>query len=124
MEKIRPFDLEAAKAGAPVCTRDGRPARIICTDCRDKDFPIVALVTDDVGVENPCTYTAGGNIYADGHPADGDLRMQVRTRTGWINIYPHKEERWMMGLIFATEEEAKADAGKKAAATVKIEWEE
>lgn len=124
MEKIRPFDLEAAKAGAPVCTRDGRPARIICTDCRDIFRPIVALVTDDEGVENPCTYTAGGNIYADGHPADGDLRMQVGTRTGWINIYPHKEERWMMGLIFATEEEAKADAGKTAAATVKIEWEE
>lgn len=26
---LRPFDLEAAKAGAPICTRDGRAARFI-----------------------------------------------------------------------------------------------
>lgn len=29
---LKPFDLEAAKAGKPVCTRDGRKARIICWD--------------------------------------------------------------------------------------------
>jgi hypothetical protein len=27
--KFKPFDLEAAKAGAPVMTRAGRPARIL-----------------------------------------------------------------------------------------------
>jgi len=26
--KFKPFDLEQAKAGKPVCTRDGRKARI------------------------------------------------------------------------------------------------
>ena len=42
---LKPFDLQQAKDGKPVCTRDGRKARIICFD-RVGDFPIVAL-TDD-----------------------------------------------------------------------------
>lgn len=40
---MKNFDLEAAKAGAPVCTRDERSARIICTDCRGVDS-VLALV--------------------------------------------------------------------------------
>ena len=32
---LKPFDLEAAKAGKLVCTRDGRNARIICFDSAD-----------------------------------------------------------------------------------------
>ena len=48
MTKLLPFDLEAAKAGAKVVTRDGRPARIVCWDgqamTRNKLFPIVAIM--------------------------------------------------------------------------------
>ena len=43
--KFKPFDLEQAKAGKPVCTRDGRKARIICFDTKTLgDYPIIALV--------------------------------------------------------------------------------
>ena len=35
--KLKEFDPEAAKAGKPVCTRDGRKARIICFDKNDTD---------------------------------------------------------------------------------------
>lgn len=41
---MKPFDLEKAKAGAEVCTRDGRKVRIICTDAKG-NYPIVALVS-------------------------------------------------------------------------------
>ena len=35
----------AAKAGKPVCTRDGRKARIICFNTKTLcDYPIIALV--------------------------------------------------------------------------------
>ena len=33
-KNLKPFDLKAAKSGKPVCTRDGRKARIICFDRR------------------------------------------------------------------------------------------
>lgn len=31
---MKNFDLAAAKAGAPVCTRSGKPARIVCWDMK------------------------------------------------------------------------------------------
>ena len=45
---LKEFDIEVAKAGKPVCTRDGSKARIICFDkkCRaieEEEFPIVAF---------------------------------------------------------------------------------
>ena len=39
------FDLEKAKVGHPVCTRDGKEARILCFD-RIGHYPIVALVKE------------------------------------------------------------------------------
>lgn len=41
---MKDFDLQAAKKGAPVCTRDGHKARIVCFDIRNNDFPIVAVI--------------------------------------------------------------------------------
>lgn len=44
---LKPFDLEAAKAGKPVCTRDGRKARIVCYDRKSENYPILALVENN-----------------------------------------------------------------------------
>ena len=41
---LKPFNLEAAKDGKPVCTRDGRKARIICFDAK-RTHPIIALIS-------------------------------------------------------------------------------
>lgn len=43
---MKPFDLEAAKKGAKLVTRLGRPVRIVCYDRVDikKGAPILALV--------------------------------------------------------------------------------
>ena len=45
---LKPFNLKAAKEGKPVCTRDGRKARIICFDRKfyhdGYNYPIVAMV--------------------------------------------------------------------------------
>ena len=35
-KNLKPFDLQAAKSGKPVCTRDGRKVRIICFDSKSK----------------------------------------------------------------------------------------
>ena len=44
LSNLKPFSLEAAKAGKPVCTRDGRKVRILCFDRQYEDYNIVALV--------------------------------------------------------------------------------
>ena len=56
---MKKFDLERAKKGEPVCTREGRKVRIICYDFKHDDQPILALV--DMGErESPyCFYEDG-----------------------------------------------------------------
>lgn len=80
---LKPFDLEAAKAGKPVCTRDGRKARIICFD-RDWDMHIVALVADPLG-ESVHYYLSDGKVDFD-KQNDDDLMMLPEKRIGWINV--------------------------------------
>ena len=100
--KLKPFDLEAAKAGKPVCTRDGRKARIICFDMINKnDYPIIALL--NVGqYESAFYYGKDGKSNVE---IDLDLMMLSEKKEGWakvrkdINLYDTKEEadRKMIG---------------------------
>lgn len=54
----------------PVQTRDGRPARIICTD-RKGEFPIVALLDyDEVDAR---AFAANGTVWGDGPDHKNDL---------------------------------------------------
>jgi hypothetical protein len=58
---MKEFDLELAKAGHPVCTRDGKPVRIVCFDAKG-DYPIVGLeyntdLEDNIDEELPRNYT-------------------------------------------------------------------
>lgn len=57
---MREFDLSAAKAGAPVCTRDGMEARIICFDRVDLKYPIIALYKTESGIEYMRSFSPNG----------------------------------------------------------------
>ena len=81
---FKPFDLEAAKAGKPVCTRDGRKARIICFDLNNKNFPIVAIINCDTE-ENAYQYDIDG--VCDEHDNNLNLMMLPQKKEGWVNIY-------------------------------------
>ena len=70
---IKPFDLEAYKKGAKVQTRGGAEARIICTDAKDRHFPIVALIELVDGGEVVQSYTSDGRIYFNGESEALDL---------------------------------------------------
>lgn len=71
---MKAFDLEAAKRGAAVCTRDGRNARIIAFDCKGCGRkPILALI--DMGDwEQSASWTERGKIIEDFKDAS-DLMM-------------------------------------------------
>ena len=57
IKTMKTFDLEAAKRGAAVCTRDGKQARIVCHDADNPLFRIVALVGGVIsGEETPQSY--------------------------------------------------------------------
>lgn len=117
---LKEFDLEAAKAGKPVCTRDGRKARIICFDAKRKDGKnIMALIPSKEypGFEDLVAYPNNGN-YHGGHENDGDLMMLPQKKEGWIII--HKEAIY--------DKETAEKIARETTANViriqKIEWEE
>ena len=65
---MRQFSLEEylKNPSKKVITRDGRNARIICTDRRDLNFPIIALIENiSGGGEKACSYTKDGRHYTD-----------------------------------------------------------
>lgn len=57
---MRVFDLEAAKAGAPVCTDLSEPVRILCFDRKSSQFPIIALIDKGDNSESFVTFTKEG----------------------------------------------------------------
>lgn len=115
MQKMKPFDLEAAKAGKPVCTRDGRKARIICFDLNNKNFPIVAIINCD-SEENVYQYDIDG--ICDEHDNNLNLMMFPEKKEGWIII--HKEAIYDKETAEKIARETTANVIK----IQKIEWEE
>lgn len=126
MQKMKPFDLEAAKAGKPVCTRDGRKARIICFDTINKgNYPIIALL-EDKGSEAIFYYNKDGKCNVG---TERDLMMLPEKKEGWVNVYKSYnvgKKTPCIASIYPTKEEAKKSSvvGFDYVDTVKIEWEE
>ena len=82
---LKPFDIQKAREGKPVCTRDGRKARIICFD-RENEQPIVALIKDDEE-EYIDTFFNNGHSVSKINEVAGDLMMLPEKKVGWINVY-------------------------------------
>lgn len=123
------FDLEAAKAGKPVCTRDGRTVRILCFDAQNKDYPIVALVKNESkDKEHVTSYRKDGSVnpYIQ---TKNDLMMVVEKREGWINLYRKGYNTETSKEVFCSEEGAvefvdDENNGENYITTLKINWKE
>lgn len=124
---LKPFDLEAAKAGKPVCTRDGRKARIISFDRHGEDCPIIALVVDSKNAEceEVIDYTLDGicNENIINHNKY-DLMMLPQKKEGWINLCKNNHGDTLAAGVFPNREEAISNCPPSYLGTIKIEWEE
>ena len=114
---LKPFDIQKAREGKPVCTRDDRKARIICFDAKGT-FPIIALV-DENAEEYAFSYTEDGKFSAETAISNKDLMMLPEKKKGWVNIYEDMR-------IYASEEGAKMGISPERTyiTTTKVEWEE
>lgn len=132
--RLKPFNLEAAKAGKPVCTRDGRKARIICFDRKISingvSYPIITLVEDTTKEEIIYGYNEKGRLLIERDmPYKDDLMMLPEKKEGYVNIYtnPRVGDRYSSNTIFPSKEEAIQGITKSLGNyinTTKIEWEE
>ena len=125
---LKPFDLEAAKAGKSVCTRDGRKARIICFDrkstMQNSKFKIIALITENGGENLIGFFDEYGKDFEDND--NRDLMMLPEKHEGWVNIYQKEQNRFPKGIFPSKDKaiEAISEIGRKYIDTVKISWEE
>lgn len=126
---MKKFDLDAALKGAPVITKNGLPARVICTDAKGK-YPLVALILED-NLEVPVKYALDGKRHIE-NKGNYDLFMVTVKKKGYINIWEHENgKKWAEG-IFSTRDEAEKNkeitaiynAQKVYISTIDIEWEE
>ena len=119
---LKPFDLEAAKLGEPVCTRNGRKARIICFDVKGANYPILTLV-EECGKESTYCYDVCGKSTVH---TDMDLMMLPEKHEGWVNIVKCGSDR-SIGSLYPTKEDALKHIyvkDKDYIDTVRISWEE
>lgn len=122
---LKPFDLEAAKNGAEVITRDGRAVRLLCFDRKSEDGPIVGLVYNaDIDEEFERSWYCSGQFYKD-KDNKTDLFMKPVKKTGWVNVYDEPGScRVGSFKIYASKEAAEEGRGGSHAKgqAIKIEW--
>ena len=121
---MRAFNLEQAKAGKPVCTRDGLDVRILCFDRVHDCAPIVALARVRDDYQELQAFLKDGRTFTN--HGSKDLFMKAEKRTGWVNIYEEGGGNYYPGArIYETEPSALENVGAQYKATVKLgEWEE
>lgn len=120
---LKPFDIQKAREGKPVCTRDGRKARIICFDRRlfykNVSYPILALVECSDGEDDVCGYNEKGKVLIeDGAEYKNDLMMLPEKKEGWVNVYKDS--------VYDTKDDALIGRSEIRGYidTIKISWEE
>lgn len=75
----------------PVQTRDGRKARIICTDRKGTEYPIIALVEDEDGEEGDYAFSATGSYWDSGEEMVDDLINIPEREVLYANVYSDDE---------------------------------
>lgn len=110
---MKAFDFEKAKQGAPVCTRGGKEVRILCFErvCNNGS-PIVALVKNEDGIENVCTYPKTGKFMCDDKDHENDLVMVSDKKKMWVNVYKVGEYFYPGDYLY--EDKSRAEGSKKS----------
>lgn len=101
--KLIPFDVNKAKAGAKVVTKNGFDVRIVAYDREDKSYPIIALVKKSDGFEKVMKYTECG--YCNWPTCNGELDLfikeEIKTRrmtnqefSWWLRDHPEEHREY------------------------------
>ena len=118
---MKPFSLEEhlKNPERKIVTRDGRDARIICTNFLSNKNVIAEIEKDGYSL----SYDENGRNNNFSTPCD--LFFAPEKREGWINVYRNMVYNKAFGSrIYDSYEEAKSHTNNATLATVKIEWEE
>ena len=121
---MKPFNLEEAKSGKPVQTRDGNDVEIVRFDLRG-EYPILAVIKYPKA-DSAITFTESGKAFKD-DDSYHDLFMKSEIKVGYI-VLEHNDA-FLSGVkpsnhVYVTVESACEVANKYGNRTVsKITWE-
>ncbi len=123
----KPFNIEAAKAGKKVTTRDGREVEILKFDLKS-NYPLGVVITEEDGVQWLNEYTEEGLFSFDVRgDSPNNLVMATEITTYWVNVYEKDGRKYTAPTLHSTKEAALAEYVNidiKWIATVSIEIEE
>lgn len=115
---MKPFNLEKAKQGAKVITREGRKVEILTFSRRHPYFPIVALV--DEGDEDVIhMYTNEGRYYKT--DTDSYLDLMMAPTKVYMNVYRIGKIYELGTSTFPTREKAIDCRGSNYVKTIEID---
>lgn len=124
---MKPFNLKEhlANPSKKIVTREGKEARIVCTNRKANDKSIiVALVKDSKGNEWATYYNKEGKLFSD-EDYNIDLFFVSEKKEGYVNIYKNIYKNNSISQIYDSYEEAfNSRAIDNYVTTIKIEWEE
>lgn len=101
---MKPFDIEAAKRGEKVITRDGREVRIICFDRVNKIYPIIGLVRHKDKSEGVYSFDINGSQFGNGFSKELDLFMAPKKKTLWYCLAKSETGRIFTSSLYSSEE--------------------
>ena len=119
---MRQFNLEEylANPNRKVVTRDGRAAKIHCTNYVGAQHIIAQVEGNDYST----SFHEDGRYAYDRDESHLDLFFAPERKEGWVNIYKNEYGAYVLGEIFIGKEHEEATTGLTYIATAKIEWEE
>lgn len=125
---MKQFNLEeyTDNPSQKVVTRIGKPVRIICTDSKVENFPIVAIIEIDENNEIVDIFKQNGESKLNTQ-SERDLFFAPKIGEGCVNVYKMPDRVGLeSSIIFGTKEEAEFYGvdNPNYVATTKIEWEE
>lgn len=122
---MKPFNLEEAKAGAPLVTRDGQKARLICSNFKNSSGRPILVIFESEFTETVHEFYENGRFFCNGEDYYLDLFMAPTKRECWINLFK-THSTGLRANAWETEEQAK---DRKCLwggfiKTIHVEWEE
>ena len=127
---MKQFNLDEylANPSRKVVTGDGRNVRIICTDSKIRNYPIIALVEEPSRFENLFSYTEGGQMVSYEPSKKYDLFFAPEKHEGWLSLFKDTLGIIYGGCVYTSKDEAKEEEHptdkESHVATIKIEWED
>lgn len=114
----------------PVRTRDGRKARILCTDWKNNsERPILCLIErkrhqkEENSVEHPVAYDEYGKPWGRREETDDDLVNIPERIERWHNVYVYPPDLVMGTTTHLTKLEANEAASTSRKALIKLVYE-